>query len=221
MDQLKLLFAHWPVNVRPKESAYFYLFAFLQLVEGYGPGYRAWQLFGNAQHMSFAEWWVDREDKVFVHGSSLGIWELEDDKAVAEARSQGLTVVSIDMSCSRAYLNGLFHDLLSAHDVEQGRGQKRRNRDIVEPAWFFEAKPDIHALRLYFCVYVLSTRKGLSHAQIAKRLRINTTATQNKKTNVIEATVSRYLKKAKRIIAGLEYGKFPVFYEMDEKGQRI
>lgn len=222
MNQLKLLLQHWPGSgkARLRDSAYFYLFAFLQVVDDYGPDHRCWSLFGDVQNLPFWDWWNDREYDVFAHGSSLGVWELDTDEDVAKARAEGLVIVSVDMSCSRAYLDEYFHEILGAHGVEMGRKRTKKNGEITEPKWFFEAKPDVQALRLYLCVYYLS-KQGWSHWDIAKRLKINTTATQNSKKNVIEATVSRYLKKANRIIKGLNYGKFPVYYEMDKDGNKI
>lgn len=220
MNQLNLLLRHWPGTVPLEDSAYFYLFAFLQLVDGYGPDHRCWPLFGDVQNLSFWDWWNEREYDVFAHGSSLGVWELNTDEDVAKARAEGLVIVSVDMSCSRAYLDKYFHEILVGHGVEMGRKRTRKNGEIAEPKWFFEAKPDTQALRLYLDVYRLS-KQGLSHWEVAKQLKINTTATQNNKRNVIEATVSRYLKKANRIIKGLNYGKFPVYYEIGEGGMKL
>lgn len=221
MDQFKLLMRHWPQRGELKQSAYFYLFAFLHLVEDYGPQHRCWPLFGDVQNMPFWDWWMEREYEVFVHGSKEGVWALEGDEEIVQARQQGMVIAKIDISCPRPYLIEEFNMVLDEYGVPKGRGPNARRTPVVEPKWSFEAKPDVEALCLYFCVYILSTRKHWSHRKIADFLEISTTARENDRVNVIEATVSRYIRKARRIVAGLEHGKFPVYYELDAQGNRV
>lgn len=171
--------------------------------------------------MSFWEWWLEREYEVFVHGSKEGVWALETDEEIAEARSQGVLIAKIDVTCPRPYLLEEFNMLLDEYRVPKGRGPNALRSAVSEPKWSFAAKPDVNALWLYFCVYILSTRKRWSHRKIADFLEISTTARENDRANVVEATVSRYLRKARRIIAGLEHGKFPVYYELDSEGNRV
>lgn len=163
----------------------------------------------------FWDWWIEHED-LFLDGISLGIWPIEKVGEFRKAMSENWAVIKVDLTCPMDYLKVLFHDFL----IENGlgaRGPHKSNNWIVEPAKYAPARRiKIDALKMMLKVYDLQKTypekrqweigvlAGVNGSQIPK-----SREPDSELKRVLTSIVSRYLKKAEKIIRNVERGVFP------------
>lgn len=203
-------------------SAYYWWFRFLQLLqkhEVYGPEHPLWDEFGDAsEDVDFWDWW-DRNFLIFQSGQ-LGIWGVETPEDIEQARQDGAFLIRIDPGCTREYLRDLFEDLLNEKGIGLTSGRRKHQYEVMNAKRPFERRPDVRSLKKSFEVLELRMRdETLTLYEIGKTLELNPSAVfkdddppteKAAQRNRMNATVGRYWKWGRCILAGVSAGKFPV-----------
>lgn len=210
---------HDPEEGAFEKSAYYYWYLYMQLVEGYGPKHPLWRDFGDVQ-MPFWDWWCAHGEDIFATGEKSGVEELVSDDDIQKARSDGAYVVRVDPDCTRDYLMFYFQDFLDEKGIRTTAGRRQHKDEVKFARYPFYQRPDVKSLRITLEVWKL--RQQLPRPtlyEIGRKLRLNpsavindkkdTEAIKTDKKNVMNATVSRYLKWATNIKDNVAKGIFP------------
>jgi len=231
---MDLIFLHNPEEFpedRPLEdSAYFWWFRFMQLAQKkglYGPTHPLWDEFGDTlttgapldeDETDFWHWW-NRNQLSFQSGQ-LGVWVIETDEEIATARKEGAVLIRLDRECTRDYLRFNFEETLKELNIGMNPGRWKHQHEVMNAKRPFAKRPEVRSLEKSFKVL----EKRLQRPQptlydVGKELKINPDAVykdsdirsqKSAQTNRMNATVSRYERQGKKILAGVLEGKFPV-----------
>jgi hypothetical protein len=190
----------------------------MQLVEDYKSGHPLWKDFGDVR-MPFWEWWIDHGEDIFMTGEKMGVWELESDEDIRQARKEAAYIVRIDPDCTRDYLVSLFRGFLDEKGIGKGAGRKEHKDEVKFAKYPFYQRPDVGSLRLSLEVwerrhkqprptlYEIGCQLDLCPDQVIRKK--DTKDERADKMNVMNATVSRYLRWAKNIKQNVALGIFP------------
>lgn len=210
---------HEPVAGKFEQSAYYYWYRYMQLVEGYGPGHPLWEDFGDVQ-LPFWNWWCSYGEDLFMTGENPGFDELVTDEDIQQARADGAYIVRIDPGCTRDYLALAFRDFMEERGIRKVVGRRKMEEEGKFARRRFAQRPDIRSLRFSLEAWLLRQQKDpkLTLYQIGCLLKVNPSAVIRKKDtaadrlikkNTMNATVSRYLRWAKNIKKNVAKGLFP------------
>ena len=215
---MDLFTKHYPKKGKLEESAYYYWYLYMQSLDGYGRRHRLWKDFGDV-HKPFWDWWRTHEE-LFRTGEKYGVLELKTDKDIQTARSEGSYVVRIDPECTREYLIRYFREFLDEKDIRKGSGRRRHQDEVKYAQYPFYQRPDVKSLRTSLDVWNLRQQQPKpTLCEIGVKLKLcpnhvidektDIPAVQTDKMNVMNATVSRYLRRAETIFLYLGAGIFP------------
>lgn len=218
---MDLYHLHYPTEDKPEDSAYYYWYRYMRLVDGYGPKHPLWADFGDIKHMSFWDWWCEHE-LIFMTGELPGVEELTSDEEIELARSEGAYIVRVDPSCTRDYLRFYFEGFLDEKGIRNTAGRRKHEDEVKFAMYPFFQRPDIRSLKKSLEVLELRMKKKPDRPtlyEIGVALKLNPSAVIKKKDppatvtakkNVMNATVSRYEKWGKTILENVSKGLFPV-----------
>lgn len=193
--------------------------------------------FGNVHDCTFDEWWLKRGAHVFKEETEPPkVIEIAHDlRNLTEYRDQ-MVLVDIPLALSRATIHRKINEILTRHELERplNKLEISQSEFPINPVRY-----RLHTLQVMHEVYCLHmeliakpaaleqiTKSEISTFanradlfRIGKLLRISPSNEHlvgeeeeiRKKQNVMRASVSRFLKRADQLIANVEYGKFPVF----------
>jgi hypothetical protein len=127
--------------------------------------------------------------------------------------------VRIDPDCTRDYLVSLFGGFLDEKGIGKGAGRKKHKDEVKFAKYPFYQRPDVGSLRLSLEVwerrhkqprptlYEIGCQIELCPDQVIRKK--DTKDERADKMNVMNATVSRYLRWAKNIKRNVALGIFP------------
>ncbi len=216
---------HYPEEGRFEESAYYYWYRYMNLVEGYGPRHPLWVDFGDVK-MPFWEWWCAYGEDLFMTGEKPGFQVLASERDIQDARKDGAYIVRIDPDCTRNYLMFYFREFLREKNIREVAGRRLLKEEMKFARYPFYQRPDVKSLRISLDAWELRKKmtgpENKKHVhtlyQIGCLLKVNPSAVIKKndvatdrllKKNVMNATVSRYLKWAENIKKNVAKGIFP------------
>jgi hypothetical protein len=219
---MDLYFLHEPTEDNLEASAYYWWFRFLQLLQKqkqYGREHPLWKEFGDAsEKTSFWDWWDDHY-LLFMSGQ-LGVHEVETAEDIEQARKEGAFLVRIDPGCTRDYLRSVFEDILDEKGIGITPGRRKHQHEVMNAKRPFERRPDVRSLKKSFEALELRLKDPQQTLyEVGKELKLNPSAVykdrdlkseKSAQKNRMNATVGRYLKWGKSILAGVAEGKFPV-----------
>lgn len=214
---MDLFMQHYPEEGKFEKSAYYYWYLYMQLVEGYGRDHPLWKDFGDVQ-MPFWDWWCAHGEDIFATGEKPGVEELVSDDDIQQARSEGAYVVRVDPDCTRDYLMFYFQDFLDEKGIRPTAGRRQHKDEVKFARYPFYQRPDVESLRMALEVWKLKQLKPkVSLYKIGSRLGLCPDHVLNgdddpdkaDKLNMMNATVSRYHRWAKYLIANAGRGEFP------------
>lgn len=130
-------------------------------------------------------------------------------------------MLRIDPECSREYLIQYFREFLDEKDIRKGSGRRRHQDEVKYAKYPFYKRPDVKSLRISLDVWNLRHQQPKPTLyEIGFELKLcpnhvinekkDVQAVQTDKMNVMNATVSRYLRRAETIFLYLGGGLFPV-----------
>lgn len=231
---MDLFFLHNPGNFDDdrtlEDSAYYWWFRFMQLAQKekrYGPAHPLWDEFGDTlttgappdeEETDFWHWW-DRNWKLFESGQ-LGVWVMETDEQIAEAKKEGAAIVRIDRGCPRYALRFFFEHTLEELGIGLKPGRRKHQQEVVNAKRPFEKRPECRSLKKSFRVLEMRLQRPQPTLyDVGKDLHINDNAIYKdddppkirfSKRNTMQADVGRYERQGKKILEGVLEGKFPV-----------
>lgn len=216
---MDLFTKHYPRKGKLEESAYYYWYLYMQRLDGYGRRHRLWKDFGGV-NMPFWDWWRTHEE-LFRTGAKYGVLELKTDAEIREARSEGAYVVRIDPECTREYLMRYFREFLDEKKIHKGVGRRKHQDEVKYANYPFYKRPDVKSLRISLDVWNLRHQQPKPTLyEIGVKLKLcpnhvindkkDVQAVQTDKMNVMNATVSRYLRRAETTLLYIGGGLFPV-----------
>jgi hypothetical protein len=215
---MDLFFKHSPEFVKSEESAYYYWYLYMQLVEGYDEAHPLWEFFGNV-NIPFKKWWIKHQE-IFQTGLELGVWELETNKEIKEAQEEGAIILRLDKDCSRQYLLECFKEIMDVHEIGTKAGRKDHKAETNMAKFPFYQRPEVRLLKKTYDVLIMRSRRPTPTLyEIGCTLKLNPSAeligkndpSKSDKINRMNATVSRYLRQANQIKANVAKGDFPKF----------
>jgi hypothetical protein len=211
-----------------KNSVYYLWWEFLRRNEDYrkccelggkGKLSKLYVDFGDIYATDFKTWWQtdDRGKELFAEARGLNFTLI---KSASELNLlEGVLTVQVPMYLPKEYLRKKFKALMDAH--HKGRRGIRTNKNSTA-RYPVTGHVDVHALQKCLRAWdVKANDPNLKLWQVAQKAMLtrskdrmiigpkgdpNATA----KKAVLTAEASRMLKKAKRIIAGVAQGKFPM-----------
>ena len=222
---------NYPKPENYEESVFFWWVEFLKRSDSYkqqcesGKGGAVFQDFGNIFNVEFLDWWNnDDRELMFLPGTSLGVWPLENVKEFKEALSEEWLVVKIDPKCTRKTILYWLDDLLFSHQPDT-RGQ--HNNDVIEPPKYETfARPNVPALKKTLAIYdhylkhpkplykIYDTLQARGIVSFKSRdeetLHIENDDTTSRRVKT--SSISRYIRQAKCLIRNVEIGVFPKSY---------
>jgi hypothetical protein len=153
-------------------------------------------------------------------GEKPGFDELATDEEIQEARKDGAYIVRIDPDCPRDYLMFYFREFLREKNIRKGAGRRRLKEEMKFARYPFHRRPDVRTLRIALEAWLLRQQTDPKHTlyQIGCLLKVNPSAVIRKKDtaadklvkkNIMNATVSRYLRWARNIRQNVGNGIFP------------
>ncbi len=223
---------NYPSPENYKDSVFFWWVEFLKRSDSYrhqceiGEGGEVYQDFGNIFDIDFWDWWSNEANELlFLPGTSLGVWPIENVKEFKEAKSEEWLVVKIDPKCTKKLIMYWLDDLLFSQQPDL-RG--KRNNDVTEPPKYQTfARPNVPALKKTLAIYDQYKKQPKPLYKIYDTLEAegivtfktnendvtfdgnnNDTARRRVKTSII----SRYIKQAEKLIENVEQGIFPKNY---------
>lgn len=216
---MDLFTKHYPRKGKLEESAYYYWYLYMQRLDDYGYRHRLWEDFGDVK-MPFWDWWSTHQE-LFRTGEKFGVLELKTDAEIREARSEGAYIVRIDSQCTREYLMRYFREFLDATKIRKGSGRRKHLEEVKYAKYPFHKRPDVKSLRISLDVWDLRhqiPKPTLYEIGVELKLcpdhvineKKDVQAVQTDKMNVMNATVSRYLRWAETTMAYIGGGVFPV-----------
>jgi hypothetical protein len=189
--------------------------------------------FGDVREDNFHKWWVEggrgvrlfAEQPLAVNFSELATpadWQPHWDR-------EQVMVLAVPLNVSKRRLKGVFAKLLDARHKgnKSGRPSMARLKDTSTARYKVERNYTISGLTTTLAVYDLwaanqakPKEDRLTLWQIGKELNLNRQAVKDAESktaadrligrNVLGATVGRYVKQAKSMIANAEQGRFPL-----------
>lgn len=216
---MNLFFQHYPKEGEFEDSAYYWWYRYMQLVDGYGPKHPLWKDLGDVQ-MPFWDWWCAHGEDIFATGEKMGVAELVSEDDIQQARADGSYVVRIDPDCTRDYLMFYFKDFLDEKGISKTVGRRKHKYEIKFARYPFYKRPDVTSLKKALdawqlrrdepkaSLYQIGVCQGLNYDAIVNEIH-DTAKTKTGKRNVMNATVSRYLRWADNITANVGKGEFP------------
>ena len=225
---MDLFTTHYPLRNRYRQSAYYYWYRFMQLVPGYDAEHPLWADFGDVR-MPFWDWWVEHGEGLFIVGSERGVWQIDSDDEIAEARREGAYLLRVDRNCTREYLLSTFRGFLEENKISASPGRRRHGEEVKFARYPFHQRPDVATLRTILDVwqrrhprlagghlspkrtrnaptlYSVGLALGLGKAVNADDAKED----RMKARNVMDATVSRYERWGRSIIENVGLGIFP------------
>jgi hypothetical protein len=214
---------HW------RRSVYYWWWRYLRMNEDYrrcceragrGRMSRIYSDFGDVFANDFRTWWLDGERgvKLFAEPPApVRLRELRDQGDWEEDWThESVMVVAVPLSDSKRQLQSRFAKLLKyRHKGKPGMPTKTRSRAQLSVSTKFQ----VPALRKMAEVYELWRKdEGITLARIGEKLRLmpaqmpvpsDSIDTAAQKRMVMAVAVSRYLKKAKRLVENVGKNKFP------------
>lgn len=217
MFGMDLFTQNYPEEGNFEKSAYYYWYLFMQLIEDYRRGHPLWKDFGDVR-MPFWEWWVAHGEDLFATGQKYGVLELVTNGDIQQARSEGAYLLRIDPDCTRDYINLMFRDFLDEKGISKGAGRKQHKDEVKLARYPFYQRPDIDSLKKSLdawklrhqhprpTLYNIGLQLGLCPDHIIEG---KDDLNKASKLNVMNATVSRYLRWAENIKQNVAKGIFP------------
>ena len=210
---------HYPEEGKLEESAYYYWYRYMQLVENYGSQHPLWNDFGDVK-MPFWDWWCAHGEDIFMNGEKDGVKRLDSNQEIAEARSDRAYIVRIDPDCPRDYLMYAFNLFLDENGIHPRTGRKPHKEEVRFCKYPFYRRPDIESLKNTLKVFEARQRKPRPTLyEIGRQLGLrpeydikedeDTSETKELKRNRMNATVGRYHRWATYIKANVATGIFP------------
>ena len=218
-----------------QRSPYYWWWAFLRLNEDYskccelgGKGKLAalYKDFGDVRGDSFKQWWNDKAVALFAEKPlPQSLTKLTNKIEWDDTWGDSVMVVAVPMSMSKRYIYSKFMDLVKKnHTAERGRTAEQWAKSTAK--YPINRNHTIDSLRTTFTVYEayvansqLPKAEKLTVWQLGDKLRVVKSAEKSKygeegrteieRRNILAASVSRYVKQAKQIIAATAEGKFP------------
>jgi hypothetical protein len=218
-----------------QRSPYYWWWAFLRLNEDYiqccelsGKGKLAqlYNDFGDVRSDSFKQWWNERGVALFAEKPlPQSLTKLTNKIEWDETWGDSVMVVAVPMSMDKRYIYSRFIELVKKnHTAERGRTAAQWAKSTAK--YPINRNHTIDNLRTTFTVYEayvansqLSKADKLTVWELGDKLRLVKNATVAKseligrteieRRNILAASVSRYVKQAKQIIAATAGGKFP------------
>lgn len=208
------------------QSVYYWWFEYLRRNEAYkktclskGKGKLAnlYADFGDVFKADFKTWWMTAERGAVLFSEPLveDTFEVVNFSDISSA-NKNILYVKIPLNLPKRFLKSKFHELLKRlHEGKKGIRQARQSK----AKYTVIGQPNIEALKKTLKVYDYHLENPhLKLWEIAKDLRLSladnplhtdSTKIAYDKRNRLSATVSRYLRKAKRMIENTGKGKFP------------
>ena len=207
-----------------KKTVYYLWWAFLKRneryiktceLEGNDELSELYKDFGDVRGDDFKSWWTEsgRGASLFANQSGDTIRVVQNDELPELEVDPALMIVSVPLNLPKKFLLKNFKKILDKHH-NQKRGQQYAKQSNAK--YQFKGQPNIDALTTALMIY--DKKKEFSKMKLwelgrflpsfrhlfREGIQIDTT---DKKT--IEATVSRYLKRAKQAIENTSKGMFP------------
>lgn len=216
---MDLFTRHYPEPGKEEDSAYYYWYRCMQLVEGYGPRHSLWPEFGDV-NMPFVDWWIAHGEMLFMTGEHYGVWELKDSADIDQARKDGAYLLGIDPDCTREYLLAMFRDFLDGKQISPSAGRKRHSKEIKFARRGFAQRPSVQVLKDALRVWEYRQQNEASLYDTGCALNLCSSYVVKKsdppdvkrdKRNKMRATVSRYERYARNLIKNVAEGVFPKY----------
>jgi hypothetical protein len=207
-------------------SVYYWWFEYLRRNEAYkktclnkGRGKLAnlYDDFGDVFKADFKTWWITDERGAVLFSEQLvkDTFEVVNFSDISSA-NKNILYVKIPLHLPKRFLKAKFHELLKKlHEGKRGIRQARQSK----AKYIVIGQPNIEALKKTLKVYDYHLENPhLKLWEIGKNLRLslsdNPLHTDSSKIaydkrNRLSASVSRYLRKAKRMIENTSKGRFP------------
>ncbi len=195
--------------------------------------------FGDVFHSDFDTWYVNTGSRIFAEQEALPeVTEIEEDFSNLRESRDGRLLVDIPLSLSQATINRQINRILKKHMDERptNKLETSKSQFPINPVRY-----RLHTLQKMHEVWCLhreliakpvalgqakdrySTKGDLfrigkvlrlspSNELIAEDVKLN-----HRRTNIMRATVSRYLSRANLLIDNVELGQFPVFKKVSPK----
>lgn len=218
-----------------QRSPYYWWWAFLRLNEDYiqccelgGEGNLAalYKDFGDVRGESFKEWWKEKGVALFAEKPlPQNLTKLTNKVEWDETWVDSVMVVAVPMDMSKRYIYSEFIKLIKKHHTAK-RGRTAQEWAKSTAKYPINRNHTIDNLRTTFAVYEayvanskLPKAQKLTVWQLGDKLRVVKSAEKSKneieerseieRRNILAASVSRYVKQAKEIIAATAQGIFP------------
>ena len=182
--------------------------------------------FGDVRGESFKEWWKERGVALFSEKPlPQSLTKLTNKIEWDDTWGDSVMVVAVPMSMTKRYIYSRFIELVKKnHTAERGRTAEQWAKSTAK--YPINRNHTIDNLRTAFTVYEayvanskLPKPDKLTVWELGDKLKIVKNATVAKseligrteieRRNILAASVSRYVKQAKQIIAATAEGKFP------------
>jgi hypothetical protein len=208
-----------------ENTGYFWWFKFMQLVEGYDSNHPLWKDFGELKR-PFIDWFEDVGYALFDDGAWPAVTDLWDEKDYERAREKGFVIVAIDPSAS---YREIMRQIGYALEVTTGTAKKgrRSHEDEIAPdkgkhaRYSFAQRPDVLSLSIIYRCWVYKQENAkASLYEVGEACNVlgknkiksgDSPAVIADKKRIVNATVSRYLRKARKLIENVQWGDFPCF----------
>jgi hypothetical protein len=189
--------------------------------------------FGDVLNDNFHSWWTTQERGVRLFAEQPLTVKFGELEMAAEWQphwdKQDVMVIAVPLTVSKRTLKGAFARLLEQRHTghKSGRPALAAMKEVSTAKYKMERNYTIRSLQTTLAVYDLwllnqqrSGKDKLTLWEIGRESKINSTAIKDAVSdsthdrlvgrNVLGATVSRYVKQAKAIIANTAQGKFPL-----------
>lgn len=208
-------------------SVYYWWFEYLRRNEAYkktclskGKGKLAhlYSDFGDVFKTDFRKWWItdERGAVLFSEPFVEDTFEVINVLDAPPTANKDILYIKVPLTLPKRFLKAKFHDLLKKmHEGKKGIRQARQSK----AKYIVIGQPNIEALKKTLKVYDYNLENPhLKLWEIGRDLRLSltdnplhtdSTKVAYDKRNRLSATVSRYLRKAKRMIENTSKGRFP------------
>ena len=189
--------------------------------------------FGDVREDNFHKWWTKNQRGATLFAEQPLTVKFEELRQVTEWQShwdsETVMVVAVPLSMSKRALKGAFAKLIDSRHTgsKSGRSSLAKLKTVSTARYKLEHNYTISGLLTTLAVYDLwlnnlqkPKSERLTLWQIGKALNINKSAIKDAESitsadrmvgrNILGATVSRYVKQAKAMIANAATGKFPL-----------
>lgn len=189
--------------------------------------------FGDIREDNFHKWWTENQRGAMLFAEQPLTVKFGELKQPSEWQphwdSEAVMVVAVPLSMSKRALKGAFAKLVDSRHTgsKSGRSSLAKLKTVSTARYKLEHNYTISGLLTTLAVYDLwlinvdkPKSERLTLWQIGKVLNINKSAIKDAESitsadrmvgrNILGATVSRYVKQAKAMIANAATGKFPL-----------